>query len=272
MDRRVAKKILSAAGLTTGAAGMALMGLGVAMPPVAGAATTGSTTYTATLKPVPLNGQTKASGTLQLTLTGTKATITEHVTGLAAMFTGKPFPHVQHIHGLAKGVCPTAATDTNGDGVIATKEAGPSYGTIQTTLSVTPGGTSPKTGVNTTIAPSGSTINYSRTITLNATTMKAVQGGTAVIVVHGLTPATAPKAAGTSKSPLVPSLPLAATAPALCGPLTASQMSAMPSGAPQTGGGSTSGVQDITLFGVGGGLLVAGAGMVAMRRRLRSTN
>ncbi|MGH9108876.1 MAG: hypothetical protein ACRDY3_05330 [Acidimicrobiales bacterium] len=265
------KKMFSVAGVATGAAGMALMGLGVAMPPVAGATTSGATTYTAALKPVPLNGQTKASGTLKLVLTGTKATVTEHATGLAATFTGKPFPHVQHIHGLAKGACPTASTK-NRTGVISTVDAQPTYGMIQTTLSVTPGGTTAGKGTTITIAPKGASYTYSRTFTLSATALKAVQAHNAVIVVHGLTPSTAPKAATTLKSTLVPTLPLAATAPALCGQLVASQMSAVPSGAPQTGGGSTSGVQDVTLFGVGGGLLVAGAGLLTARRRLRSTH
>lgn len=271
--KSVRKKILGAAGVATGAAGMALLGLGVAMPPMAGAASSGATTtYTANLQPVPLNGQTKASGTLQLVLTGSKATITEHVTGLAATFTGKPFPHVQHIHGGAKGACPGATADTNHDGVISTTEGKPFYGTILTTLSTTPGGTSPKTGTNTAIAPSGSTIAYNRTITLDTTTVNSIKAGTAVIVVHGLTPATAPKAATSEKSALVPSLPLAATAPALCGPLTASQMTVVPTGAPQTGGGSTAGVQDVTLFGVGGGLVVGGGVLFAVRRRLRTTS
>ena len=35
--------------------------------------------------------------------------ITEHVTGLADTFSGKPYPHVQHIHIGAKGECPTIA-------------------------------------------------------------------------------------------------------------------------------------------------------------------
>jgi len=118
---------------------MMFLGLRAALPPMAGATTSGPTTYTATLKPVPLNGQTKAPGTLKLVLTGTKATITEHVSGLAATFTGKPFPHVQHIHGFAQGVCPTSATE-NTTGAISAGEAGPTYGTIQSTLSVAPGG------------------------------------------------------------------------------------------------------------------------------------
>lgn len=266
------KTLLSIAGATAGVAGMTLLGLGASAAPLAGAATTGATTYVATLKPVPLNGQTQASGTLKLVLTGSKAMITEHVTGLAATFTGNPFPHVQHIHGGAKGTCPGATATTNHDGVISTTEGKPFYGTVLTTLSVTPGGTSPKTGTNTTIAPKGSTITYSRTITLDATTVKSIQAGNAVIVVHGLTPSTAPKAATTEKSALVPSLPLAATAPALCGPLTVSQVSAIPTGAPQTGGGSTAGVQDVTLFAVGGGLLVSGAALLAVRRRVRTTH
>ncbi len=272
------RKLPGAVGLAAGAvgaAGMTLLGLGVALPPVAGAATSGgSHTYTATLAPVPKNGQTGASGTLKLVLTGTKATITEHVTGLGATFTGKPYPHVQHIHGLAKGVCPTTSTKTT-TGVISTGDASPTYGGILTTLSVTPGGTkATPTGANIAIAPSGGSFTYSRTITLNATTMKAIQTNNAVIVVHGLTPKTAPKAAATLKStvPGTTKFPLAATAPAICGKLVASQVSSVPSGAPQTGGGSTAGTQDVVLFGVGGGLLVAGAGLLVMRRRINTSN
>lgn len=268
------KKLLAATGLAGGAAGMTLLGLGMALPTVAGAATSPGTTYTATLKPVPKNGQTSASGTLKLVLTGTTATITEHVSGLAATFTGKPFPHVQHIHGMAKGVCPTTATKTT-TGVITTGDAAPTYGGILTTLSVTPGGTkATPTGVNITIAPKGASYTYSRTISLNATTLKAIDAHNAVIVVHGLTPSTAPKAATTLKStvPGTTKLPLAATAPALCGPLVASQMTSVPSGAPQTGGGSTAGVQDVTLFAVGGALLAGGAGLLVVRRRLSATS
>jgi hypothetical protein len=90
-----------------------------------------------------------------------------------------------------------------------------------------------------------------------------------VIVVHGLDPATLPTAAQSEPSDLVPSLPLAATSPALCGTLTASQMTSMPSGAADTGGGSTAGLQDEGLIAGGAALLAAAAvaGGVAMRRR-----
>jgi hypothetical protein len=246
------------------AAGVA--GLAVAAPGLASAQTSGTSTYTANLTPVPLNGANGASGTLTLVLNGNQAAITEHVSGLAATFMGQPYPHVQHIHGGAQGVCPTAAADTNGDKVISTSEGAPSYGAILTTLSVS-GDTSPASGTDIKIAPSGASFDYSRTITLDSATLSSLTSGKAVIVVHGLDPATAAPAATSSKSELVPSLPLAATSPALCGTLTAAQMSATPSGAPATGGGSTSGTQDLGLFGLGGALLAGGTGLLIARRR-----
>ncbi len=281
---------------------VALPMVGAAAPAFAqGSATpspsaTPTQTYTATLAPVPLNGANSAGGTLTLALNGTTATITEDVHGLASTFMGKPFPHVQHIHGLAMGTCPTASADANKDGVISTPEAQPDYGAIQTTLSTT-GDTSPAAGTDISIAPSGSSYHYSRTIQLDANTMKAIDANNAVIVVHGIDPATAPKAASTEKSPLVPSLPLAATAPALCGKLVAStstapsapatapsappsaspttpppgQVSPVPSGPAQTGGGSTAGVQDVGLFALGGAALAAAGAALGFRRRSKSS-
>ena len=41
-----------------------------------------------------------------------------------------------------------------------------------------------------------------------------------------------------------------------------------PVGAPQTGGGGTAGLQDVTLFGFGGAAMLAGLGSLAYRRRL----
>ena len=250
----------------------AMLGLGVASlaaaAPAAAFAQTGTTTtYMANLQPVALNTPSgAASGTLTLQLNGDQATVTENVQGLGATFMGKPFPHVQHIHGGAMGVCPTASADSNHDGVISTPEAAGDYGQVLTTLS-TSGGTTPASATDTSIAPSGASFQYSRTITLDQATLNAVQSNNAVIVVHGLNPSNAPAASLTEKSPLVPSLPLAATAPALCGKLVASQMTAVPSGAPQTGGGSTAGVQDLALFGVGGAALLGGGGLLALRRR-----
>ncbi|HEV7209056.1 MAG TPA: hypothetical protein VGN54_09980 [Mycobacteriales bacterium] len=229
----------------------------------------GPQTFTSNLKPVPLNGQNNASGMLTLTLNGNVATIHEQVSGVAMTFMGAPFPHVQHIHGGAQGICPTAAADANHDGVISTSDGQPSYGAIQTTLSLAPGGTTAADGTNIKIAPSGSSFTYDRTITLDQTTLNSINSHIAVIVVHGLDPATAPKAAGTSKSeiPGTTALPLAATAPALCGALVAS-----PTGAVATGGGGTAGLQDPALLALGGGLLLAAGGSVIVRRRAQRTS
>jgi hypothetical protein len=242
-------------------AALGVAGLGLTMP--AGAATS-PTSYQATLNPL---NHSSASGSLTLQLNGDQATISENVTGLAATFSGMPYPHVQHIHIGAQGSCPSMSADKNGDGVVSTTEGAPFYGGIGATLS-TSGDTSPKAGTTLTVAPSGGSFTYSRTITLDAATMASVTAGKGVIVVHGLDPATLSKQAQGEKSDLVPSLPLAATSPALCGTLVASQMSSVPGGAPNTGGGSTSGIEDELLLGLGGALILAAGGTFAARRRL----
>lgn len=251
------------------------------MPGMAFAGGNADPTYQATLNP--LNNE-QASGTVTVQVNGNQATITEQVMGLAGKlptdkgtlkslhiptkFAGAPFPHVQHIHGLGKGQCPTMSADTNGDGVVSTVEGGPAYGKIQATLS-TKGDTSPAAGTDVTIAPSGSSYHYSRTITLNSGAMKALQEGNAVVVVHGLNPATAAKAALSTPNPLGAVLPgeskpvaLIATAPALCGSLTA-----MPTGAPQTGAGSTAGPEHLGLFGAGGAAVILGGGVLLWTRK-----
>jgi hypothetical protein len=236
----------------------AALAVTAAVAPLSSASADQGTSYGATLSA--LNHST-GSGMLNLTLNGNRATITEHWTGLAAEFSGAAYPHVQHIHIGAMGTCPTMAADANGDGVVSTTEGAASYGGIGTTLSVK-GDTSPAAGTNIAIAPSGASTDYSRTIVLSSDTVASIKAGTAVIVVHGLDPATLSKKAQGEKSDLVPSLPLAATSPALCGAL-----SAWPT-APQTGSGSTAGIEDKGLLALGG-LMILGAGgfTVAARRR-----
>lgn len=245
-----------------GAVGIGLGASAMVAPSAAFAAS--ATTYQATLSP--LNHVAPgATGTFSLSLSGSDATITEHVTGLAATFNGMPYPHVQHIHINGMGQCPTTAADTSGDGVISTTEGQPAYGPIGTSLT-TSGDTSPAAGTSLTTMPSGATFDYSRTITLDPATLASVQAGKAVIVVHGLDPTTLSTQAQAEKSDLVPSLPLAATSPALCGALTASEMSAVPSGGVSTGGGSTANVQDLSLFVLGGALVLGGGGILAARK------
>lgn len=267
--------------------------LGLAMFAMPGIASASSgTSYQANLQPVPLNTPAgAASGQFTLKLNGNQATINETVSGLGATlptdpatltalgiptaFAGKPFPHVQHIHIDGNGACPTASADTNGNGVISIPEGLPAYGQIGTTLSVS-GGTAASDGDNVTIAPSGGSFTYSRTITLDAATLAAIQANKAVIVVHGLNPANAPKSALTADNQDKITLPgenklvkEVAVAPALCGALTLSQMSSMPNGAAATGGGSTAGLQDEGMLSTGGALVAAGAiaGAFALRRR-----
>ena len=216
------------------------------------------TSYQTTLNP--LNKST-GSGMATVTLSGNSAQVKVSWSGLPATFSGGAYPHVQHIHIGAKGQCPTTGLDTNNDGVISTTEGAPAYGAIGTTLS-TKGDTSPKSGTDIKIAPGGASADYSRTIELSQDTVDSLKAGTGVVVVHGLDPATLSKRAQNEKSDLVPSLPLAATSPALCGTL-----SSMPSGGVATGTGSTSGVEDTGLLAMGGGMLALGGALMVSRRR-----
>lgn len=256
------------------AAALGLASLGLALPGVASASPT-ATSYSATLGAL---NHVNGSGHVSVSLSGSSATIDETFHGLAASFNGMPYPHVQHIHGPDStlgaggvGQCPTMSADKNSDGIVDTVEGQPAYGPILTTLSKS-GDTSPKAGTSLPVAPSGASTHYHRTINLDSATMQALTSGKAVVVVHGLDPSTLSKKAQGEKSHLVPSLPLAATSPALCGALTASQMSSTPVGSSPTGGGSTSGIEDEALLGLGGGLLLAAGGVFAARRRTGRQN
>ncbi|MGH3952226.1 MAG: hypothetical protein ACRDSE_24455 [Pseudonocardiaceae bacterium] len=210
----------------------------------------------------------EGSGQAMIQLDGDEATVTLSYSGLAETFMDGPFPHAQHIHIGAKGECPDQSFDENGDGVVSTVEGQPAYGKIGTSLT-TEGDTGADSGLAVERFPGGPSNEYERTFTLNEESAQSVREGTGVIVVHGLDPSTLSTEAQEAKSELDDSLPLAATAPALCGTLTASQMGAMPEGGVDTGGGSTAGFEDELLFGLGGLALAGavGAGVLAMRRR-----
>ncbi|BDZ45305.1 hypothetical protein [Naasia aerilata] len=138
---------------------------------------------------------------------------------------------------------------------------------IASTLT-TSGDTSPATALDLTVpAGMGGNFTYDRTFTLNADTAAGLDAGNASIVVHGLDPATLSTAAQNAKSDLDPTLPLAATSPALCGTLEASQMN-MPNGSAATGGGSTSTGPDAGMLALGGGLILAAGGVLIARRRV----
>ena len=228
-----------------------------------------TTTYEANLGAI--NGS-NATGSLWISLTGNEATITENVSGLAAKFGKDAYPHVQHIHIDGAGTCPSPAADTSGDGVISTTEGAPSYGKIGTTLS-TSGDTSDKAALDLAVAGMGASYNYERTFTMNDATIASLKAGTGVVVVHGLDPATLTQAGQDAKSELVPTLPLAATSPALCGTLVVSQMAAMPGGAPGTGVSTAvastgmSASPEVAWIAGGSALVLAAGAVLVMNRK-----
>lgn len=255
---------------------LALTAFGLAAGPAA-AATAGNTdsgenwTYQADLNEVNDSG---ASGDIMITLKGNKAMITEHVEGLAETFQDGKYPHVQHIHVKAggNGTCPTASADEDGDGVVSTPEGGASYGEVSTTLTDS-GDTSAAAAVDVKHAGiKGGSATYERTIDLDDKTVDAIKNGGASVVVHGLNPEDLPKDVQDKKSPLDDSLPLAATAPALCGTLADSQMGQPPKGGPDTGGGSTAGTDDTVMLAAGGGALVAAGAAFAISRKKKANS
>ena len=206
------------------------------------------------------------SGTVTVDVTGNQAHVVLKVSGMPATFMDAPYPHVQHIHGGAQGTCPAPSADKDGDQVISTTEGAPSYGAIVTTLS-TSGDTSPAAGLDLKVGGQGAAYTVDRTFELNAETKAALEAGTAVVVVHGLDPATLSAAGQAAKSDLAPTLPLAATSPALCGTLKAGQMT-MPVGGADTGVTAETGT-DTGALAVGGGLALVAltGGAYVVRRR-----
>jgi hypothetical protein len=209
--------------------------------------------------------ETGASGQAWVTVEGDTATVKVEAAGLAETFNDAAFPHVQHIHIGAEGMCPTIGEyDENGDGIVDTVEGQPAYGMIGTTLSVGDAAKDASTATDVTVAPSGSSFTYEETFELNQKTQDSLANGTGVVVVHGIDPAGLSEEAATAKSNLVPELPLAATAPALCG-----EMSMMPAGGADTGvTKSDQGGNEMGMVALGGGLLVAAGGAYAVRRRM----
>ncbi len=136
----------------------------------------------------------------------------------------------------------------------------------------TSGDTSPAAATNIKTAPSGASFTYTRTVTLSAQTLSDLKAGNGFVVIHGLDPATAPKAATTTMSELVPSLPQAATAPALCGKLVVSQMSSTPQGGVNTGGAPATSTDAVPLGLAGVAAFAAAGAALAVRRRTFSAN
>lgn len=221
-------------------------------------------TYSANLGQ--LSGTT-GTGSFTVTVEGNQATVNLQVSGLAETFMDGPYPHVQHIHGGAEGTCPTMDADENGDGILSTTEGAPFYGGILSTIG-TSGDTSADAGLDLTLAGQGGNYTIQRSFEINQETQDSLKAGTAVMVVHGLDPATSSsEEAFNAPSDLEPSLPLGATSPALCGTLVAAQMGAMPEGGADTGVEQQTG-SNLGMIALGGGLVLAAAagGTYAVRR------
>jgi hypothetical protein len=237
--------------------------LGIALLTPASASAADSTSYQATLNPITANHVT-GSGTAMITLTGNSAEVKVEVSGLL-----DGAPHAQHIHVDALGQCPSAAQQHNGQSSINVADGAPFYGAIGTSLT-NAGDTSPAAGLAVTEFPSTGSYTYTRTIDLDPNVTANLQKGTAVLVVHGVdynNNGTYDAVLGASE--LDATLPAEATDPALCGAFTAMQMSGVPSGSADTGGGSTATTGHGAEIGVGVAALLAvgGAAVIAHRRR-----
>ena len=136
-------------------------------------------------------------------------------------------------------------------------DGAPFYGAIGASLT-NGGDTSPAAALAVTEFPSTGSYTYTRTFDLDPNVVANLQKGTAVLVVHGVdynNNGTYDDVLGASE--LDPTLPAEATDPALCGAFTAMQMSGVPSGAADTGGGSTATTGHGAEIGVGVAALLA---------------
>ena len=207
------------------------------------------------------------TGDATIEVHGQEATVRMNVSGAAETFMDGPFPHAQHIHIGAQGVCPTPAADTDGDGAVSVAEGMPFYGEIGASLT-TEGDTSAESALAVERFPGGASYTYERTFELDDATAASLEAGTAVFVVHGVDPADLSEGSRDKESELDPELPFAATAPAACGAVSASQMGEMPQGGADTGSPVQPADSTGVILGAGALALVAlGGGAYVLRRR-----
>lgn len=246
----------------------------IAVAAPAAAATDGAAS--GELTPNPTNAQylEGASGSGKLEVKGTTLSFTLAATGLLA-----GAPHAAHIHfgADARMECPTeqdnnAAAlegETSPEKHFTTTEGAPAYGPIVVSLT-NAGDTSPDSGLAVDRFGVGDNIEYSRAdVQVSQEVADAITTGGAVVVVHGVDydGDGAYSLGERGPSELDASLPGEATDPALCGVMSVSQMSGTPSGGVDTGGGSTSGYENVGLIGAGGLALLGGATLLIRRRQ-----
>lgn len=237
----------------------ALAALAVASP--ASAAHEGSV-YEGQLWPLNNSG---ASGSVEITVSEDGETLGVDLQATGFNLDG---PHAIHIHGIVDGdevtasVCPTAADDADGDGILDVVEGVPRYGTVQVSLT-TEGDTSPDSALAVERFPAGTTVDYQRAGIPIPDVLKPNLGKLHVVV-HGLDE----NGNGTLdldqdvRSSLTDDLPREGTAPALCGTLAIQA-----TGPIQTGAGGLTETTDGTLPTAVAGLGLAGLGLAAFRIR-----
>lgn len=211
-----------------------------------------------------LNGS-GASGSAMVDVQGNTLTVTMAAKGLLP-----DQPHAAHIHfgADARHECPVASDDADNNGHINTTEGAPAYGDVVVSLTKT-GDTSPDSvlAINRFDTAPGGKISYERgSIQVSTVVAKAITSGEAVVVVHGVDYNNNGKYDGKAKSDLDPKLPTEATDPAICGVLSASQMTSVPGGGVETGSGATAGVENTGLMTLGIVGILGGITLAARRR------
>lgn len=217
------------------------------------------------LTPIPLN-DAPGSGDAMVEIDGTTLSFTLAYEGLLA-----DAPHAAHIHygEDTMNQCPTADADKDGSGTINTSEGAPFYGGIVVSLT-TEGDTSAESGLAVDRFGVGDDVNYSRgDVQVTAEVAEDILSGESVVVVHGVDHDGSGAYDGDTVSDLDPALPTEATDPALCGVLSASQMTETPAGGVDTGT-ATVGGQDLLVAGAGGAALLAGGALLVTRRRTQT--
>jgi hypothetical protein len=210
------------------------------------------------------------TGQAMVEISGTTLSFTLAAQGLLA-----DAPHAAHIHfgQDARHECPTDEDNTDPTEFFTTTEGAPAYGEIVVSLT-TEGDTSPDSALAVDRFGVGDDFEYSRgDVQVSEDVAQAILDGESAVVIHGVDydgdGAYSEGERGASE--LDESLPGEATDPALCGVLAASQMGEMPEGGVETGAGSTTGVENAGLIGLGA-LATVGGGALLIRRRFTTDN
>lgn len=134
-------------------------------------------------------------------------------------------PHAQHLHIGGNNECPTME-DAGEDGILTTAEGVPSYGEVMVSLTTEGdvGADSALAVERFPVADDSGMVTYERTFELPSG-VTTDDLGDAVVVQHGLASMGGDETAydGDMQSSLDPSLPLEATIPVACGPLSMQQ-------------------------------------------------